>query len=97
MPTMTKTEIIEEMVSEGYDYDTAYRLVCGTSNSDDIIDREPDYEKAFNEFDGKISDYCDDADSDLDLFARADEAEAYNERYEFVIQQKYNALSRSGK
>lgn len=35
MPTMTKTEIIEEMVSEGYDYDTAYLLVFGEVSDDD--------------------------------------------------------------
>ncbi len=29
MGNMSKQEIIDEMISEGYDYDTAYKLVCG--------------------------------------------------------------------
>ncbi len=62
MGNMNKQEIIDEMVSEGYDYDTAYRMVCG---------------------DTAISD-----DSDLDLLARADEASAYNERYEAAMRQE---------
>lgn len=41
MPIMTKYEIIDEMVSEGYDYDTAYRMVFGdTSNNDSETDEE---------------------------------------------------------
>lgn len=39
MPTMTESEIIDEMVSEGYDYDTAYRLVFGeTLDNDNMAD-----------------------------------------------------------
>lgn len=29
MPTMTKLEVIDEMESEGYDYDSAWYLVYG--------------------------------------------------------------------
>lgn len=64
MGNMSKQEIIDEMVDEGYDYDTAYRIVFG---------------------DTAISD---DSDSDLDLLARADEAAAYNERYEAAMRQE---------
>ena len=46
-----------------------------------MIDIEPDYEKAFNEFYGTECGY-DDSDNELDLLARADEATAYNENYE---------------
>lgn len=34
MSHMSKQEIIEEMVFEGYDYDTAYRLVFGEISDD---------------------------------------------------------------
>lgn len=47
-----------------------------------MINKEPNYEKAFNEFygtnNGYISEY-DNGDSELDYLARADEAAAYNE------------------
>lgn len=37
MGNMSKQEVIDEMVSEGYDYDTAYRLVFGdTTDNDDF-------------------------------------------------------------
>ena len=44
MPNMTKTEIIDEMVSEGYDYDSAYRLVFGenSTKTDDDSDSDLD-------------------------------------------------------
>lgn len=78
MSSMSKQEVINEMISEGYDYDSAYRLVFGS----DATNREPNCEQAFNEFYGTNSDYIDDSDSELDLLARADEAAAYNENYE---------------
>lgn len=34
MSNMSKQEVIDEMVSEGYDYDTAYRLVFGDTTND---------------------------------------------------------------
>ena len=49
--------------------------------------QEPNYEKAFTEFFGTESNYYD--DSDLDLLARADEAAAYDERYESVMRQDF--------
>ncbi len=54
-----------------------------------LLIKEPDYEKAFTEFYGKTYDSFDDAGSDLDLLARADEAAAFNERYETVIRQDF--------
>ena len=65
MSNMSKQEVIDEMVSEGYDYDSAFRMVFGDTSS------------------------YDDSDSDLDLLARADEAAAFNERYESVMRQDY--------
>lgn len=87
MPTMTKSEIIDEMVSEGYDYDSACRLVYGdTSANDAIINQEPNCEEAFDEFygahNGYISEWdkdCDNDDNELDILAHADESAAYNE------------------
>lgn len=77
MSNMSKQEIIDEMIAEGYDYDTAYRLVFG-----DITNKDFDCEQAFNEFFGTNNDGIDDSDSELDLLARADEVAAYNEDYE---------------
>lgn len=57
-----------------------------------MINKEPDYEKAFNEFYGTNSDSYDDTDSDIDLLARADEAAAYDEnreRYMSVMRQDF--------
>ena len=50
---------------------------------------EPNYEQAFAESFGTESNYCDESDCDLDLLARADEAAAFNERYESVMHQDY--------
>lgn len=58
-------------------------------NNKTLSTQEPDYEKAFTEFFGTETDYFDDSDSELDLLARADEAAAYNERYEAVMYQDY--------
>lgn len=82
MPTMTKSEIIDVMISEGYDYGSACRLVFGdTANYD-----EPNCETAFDEFygahNGYISEWdrdCYSDDSEPDILARADESAAYNE------------------
>lgn len=87
MPSMSKSEIIDEMVSEGYDYDSAYRLVFGDmSANDEITNQEPDCEKAFDEFFGAHNGYiseqdreCDSDDNELDILARADEAAAFLE------------------
>lgn len=38
MSNMSKQEVIDEMVSEGYDYDMAYRLVFGDTSSNDETD-----------------------------------------------------------
>lgn len=65
MSNMSKQEVIDEMVSEGYDYDSAFRMVFGDTSC------------------------YDDNDSDLDLLARADEAAAFNERYESAMRQDY--------
>lgn len=54
-----------------------------------LLTQDPDYEKTFTEFYGATTDNYDNADSDLDLLARADEAEAYNERYESVMRQDF--------
>lgn len=91
MGNMSKQEVIEEMVSEGYDYDSAYRLVFGNAEISDgnKTNKDPDCEQAFNDFYGTSSDSYDDADSDLDLLACADEAAAYNERYESVMRQDF--------
>lgn len=83
MSNMSKQEIIDEMVSEGYDYDTAYRMVCGET----LIKINNAQEQ--NHGNEPTDDYYDDSDSDLDLLARADEAAAYNERYEAAMRQDY--------
>lgn len=57
-----------------------------------MINKEPDYEKAFNEFYGTNSDSYDDTDTELDCLARADEAAAYDEdreRYMSVMRQDF--------
>ncbi len=38
MGNMSKQEVIEEMVSEGYDYETAYRLVFGETSDNETSD-----------------------------------------------------------
>ena len=40
MPSMTKTEIIDEMVSEGYDYDSAWRMVYGEVSDNDYTNQD---------------------------------------------------------
>lgn len=42
MSNMSKQEVIDEMVSEGYDYDTAYRLVFGDTSDNDIFAKDGD-------------------------------------------------------
>ena len=58
-------------------------------NNKTLLTQEPDREKAIDAFYGTDNDYYNDADSELDLLARADEAEAYNERYESVMRQDF--------
>lgn len=92
MSNMSKQEVIDEMISEGYDYDMAYRTVCGETLNVVDNNQEPNYEKAFDEFYGTNSDSYDDTDTELDYLARADEAAAYNEnreRYMSVMRQDF--------
>lgn len=58
-------------------------------SNETLLTQDPNYEQAFNEFYGTTNDHCDDSDSNLDLLARADEAAAYNERYESVMRQDF--------
>lgn len=58
-------------------------------NNKTLLTQDPDCEQAFNEFYGTTNEHCDDSDSELDLLARADEAEAFNERYESVMRQDF--------
>ncbi len=56
-----------------------------------MINKEPNYEKAFDEFYGTPIEY-DDTDTELDSLARADEAAAYDEdreRYMSVMRQDF--------
>lgn len=88
MSHLSKSEVIDEMVSEGYDYESAYRMVYGdTLNfNDSMANQEPNCEEAFDEFYGAKNGYinerdreCYNNDNELDILARADEAAAYNE------------------
>ena len=62
--------------------ETIRKWILNNVGDEIAIDDNPDYEKAFNEFYGTDYNDDDDSDSELDLLARADEAEAYNENYE---------------
>ena len=42
MSNMSKQEVIDEMVSEGYDYDSAVRLVFGDASCNDDSDSDLD-------------------------------------------------------
>lgn len=42
MSNMSKQEVIDEMVSEGYDYDSAFRMVFGDSSCNDDSDSDFD-------------------------------------------------------
>lgn len=42
MSNMSKQEVIDEMVSEGYDYDSAFRMVFGDTSSYDDSDSDLD-------------------------------------------------------
>ena len=83
MGNMRKQEVIDEMVSEGYDYNMAYQMVCGETLIKINNAQEQNHGNEPND------DHYDDSDSDLDLLARADEAAAYNERYEAAMRQDY--------